>query len=511
MSTTYTRGLGFLFLALVFPATTAAQGLRAYLDSIDLNDYSLGLNFYYSDPAFAGVDDLKIAYPAPTTFGHPLLDDDPLFIHGSSIGLRKFNDAGFNWGGFAKIQTLGYGSNESEALLGMRRRSWTIEGGLLVGTRLGPVRADVLASADMANEHNGYEVALQVAWPFGGDTHIVVPELKLNYQSDKLLNHYFGVRPDEALPGRPAYLPGAATTITGSLEWSWRFSRRWYLDTTVSVDLLPDEVTNSPVVDEDTSWRFNIGLAYDGQSFVEPGAPGSLSASHVELGVGAFFINAESNMDFRADNGTTADIEDALGMDDRAVSVPVELIWHKGRFHRFDLSYFQLNRSSSSEILADLALDGTTFAAGETVTTDFDTRVLRFGYGFALLRDEQKDLSLFGGLHVTDIDYRVRGSTSAIAASTTAFLPVIGARLRANLTERLMALTNLELFELDFDQHSGELIDFSIAGRYLIGQRFFVDAGYRFYRQDIDSGDDSFLGDYRFVYRGLFASLRVRF
>ena len=502
--------LGFLLL-LGLHATATAQGFRDALDAIDLNDYSLGLNFYRSESNFTGIEDFTIVYPAPTTFGHPLLNEDPLFIRDSSIGLRKVSQSGWTWGGFAKIQSLGYGSNESEALLGMRRRSWTIQGGLMAGVRLGPVHADVLVSTDVANEHNGHEVDLKIAWPFDGGRHIVVPQLEFSHQSDDLVNHYYGVRPEEALPNRPTYVPGSATTVTGSLEWAWRFSRRWYLNTMVAVEMLPDEIRNSPIVSEDRSWRVNIGVAYDGKTFVDPGAPGRPLASQFEIGVGAFFINAESNMDFRNGNGSAANLEDSQGIDDTAVSIPLDLVWRKGRFHRVDLSYFELNRSSSTELAADLSVGDVTFASGDTLITDFDTRVLRFGYGFALFRDEQKDFSLFGGLHVTDIDYRVRGSSESIAASSTAFLPVIGARLRFTVTERLSGYANLELFQLDFDQHSGELLDFSVAGQYRFGRRFFVGGGYRFYRQDIDSGEDSFLGDYRFEYRGLFASLRAVF
>lgn len=81
---------------------------------------------------------------------------------------------------------------------------WTVQGSLMASVRLGPVHADVLASADIANEHNGYEVALKLAWPLDGGRHILVPELEFNYQSDDFVNHYYGVRAEKALRGRRA-------------------------------------------------------------------------------------------------------------------------------------------------------------------------------------------------------------------------------------------------------------------------------------------------------------------
>jgi hypothetical protein len=127
------------------------------------------------------------------------------------------------------------------------------------------------------------------------------------------------------------------------------------------------------------------------------------------------------------------------------------------------------------------------------------------------MRDEQKDVSIFGGLHATDIDYRVRGSSEPIVASTTSFLPVIGARANVVPAERWSATGNIEIFLLDFDKHSGELMDISVSAEYRLAERLIAGIGYRYYRQDIESGDDAFLGDYRLHYQGPFLQLRARF
>ena len=501
-----------LLLVLCLPVPSQAQGLRELLDSVDLNEYSLGLNLYWSQSRYEGVDDFVVPFPAPTTFSRASISEDTFYIGGSKLGLRKFVGDGWNFGGLLDIQTLGYGSNDSEVLLGMRRRNWTLQAGAMAGKRVGPVALTAYATTDILNEHKGHEVSLNAALPFVREKWLVIPQVDFVWQSDKLVNHYFGVREAEAAPGRPAYAPGSATTISGILELSWRFHPRWYLNTSIMLDYLPDKIRNSPIVDKDTSWRFNVGVAYDRAAWTATDSADLTSLTGFDVGVGAFFASTESNVDVRGlIESRSPDLESGQGLDDRTTTTAVDLVWRAGRYHRIDFSYFSLNRDATTDIVSDLVVGDTAFAAGDSLRTEFNTRVFRLGYGFSFLRDAQKELTLFGGAHVTDVDYRVRGSTETESVSTTPVLPVIGLHLRANPTERLAIVAGLEIFQLDFDKHSGELIDFSFGGQYRVTEWLKAGAGYRFYRQDIDAGDDSFLGDYRMQYRGPFVVLRAQF
>jgi hypothetical protein len=214
------------------------------------------------------------------------------------------------------------------------------------------------------------------------------------------------------------------------------------------------------------------------------------------MSIGGFFATVESNVDFLTGGQMSPfDLERTSGLTDNKTSIPVDLVWKFGRHHRVEASYFNLNRHATTG----------------PITTDFDTQTFKLGYGFSFLRDDQKDLSLFGGFHVTEIEFSEQGGATPSVASTTAFMPVIGGRFRANLTDRISAGLSLDIFVLDFDKHSGEFIDFSAFGMYQLSERFSAGGGYRFFRQDIDAGADSFIGDYRIDYRGPFATLRARF
>ena len=377
----------------------------------------------------------------------------------------------------------------------MARRDWTVQAGGLVGKRLGNFHLTLDGSADVLGEHDGYELTLSGALVMSADRWEVVPELKATWESEALLNHYFGVRTLEALPGRPAYMPGSAVTWTAILDTSYRITPRWYVSASASFEVLPDEIRNSPLVDKDTTWRVNLGIAYDVDAFVEAADRGR--SSQFDLSVGAFFSTAESNFDFLDDVGgaQSFDLESESGLQDNKNAVLLDAVWEIGRYHRFEAGYFSLNRSGSLGSL----------------DTSLDTESFKLGYGFSILRDTQKDLALFGGVHVTKVRFSTNDAAQPLAAETTAFLPVIGARFRANITERFSAGAMLDIFVLDVDRHNGQALDFSFNGTWALADWLLVDGGYRFVRQDLDVADKTFLGDYRIDYRGPFVKLRARF
>ena len=452
----------------ILPATllwvAGARAEQNFFDRIDLNDYALGINLNTSESRYAGVDSSTILYPSPQSFEHSLRTSDVFFTHGANVGLRRVTSDGWTFGGLLGLQTYGYGSNQAEILIGMARRNWTVQAGGLLGRRLGRLHLTLDGVADILGEHNGYELSLAAAVVFAGERWEFIPEVRASWESEKLLNHYFGVRDNEAIPGRPAYRLGAATTLSGSFDWSWRLSPRWYVSATAAVDVLPDEVRNSPLVDKGAIWRVNLGLAYDAAAFVEKSDLDDASSFYVSAG--AFFSTAESSIDFLDDgDAVSLDLESESGLADDKTSIPIDVVWELGRHHRIEASYFNLNRSA--------VVDG--------IRTDFDTRTLSFGYGFSFLRDKQKDLSLYGGLHVTEIEFSSGEPTDALAASTTAYLPVLGVRFRANLTERLELGASLDVFLSDFDRHSGSSIDVDFSGMYAFTDWLSLGGGFPFF------------------------------
>ena len=505
------RGMLALAATSLCPLQAQAGSLLEFLDSIDLNDYSLAVNLYRSESHYDGVDDFTIVYPLFKSFSHPTNTEDVLFLRDGHVGLRNFTENGWSYGVIGSFQTLGYGYDSSDALAGMDRRTWTVQGGGSVGKRFGPVNIDLFASTDLLGVFKGQEYELKLSYSYVTKNIQIVPQLEFVHQSEELINYYFGVTDAEIAPGRPAYAPGAATTPRLSVDVNWRIHPIWYVYAGASIDFLPDEITNSPIVDKETVWGAHIGVGYAPESFINKSSEAQGNhPSNVEVGVGAFIASVTSQVSLDVDVlPASVDLEDEQALDDRETLVPVEITWSFGRRHRLDLRYFELRRSGIRDLSVPVTIRGVTFAAGETVTTSLDTRVIRFGYGYSIFRDNQKDLSLFGGIHVTDIEYDVLGATESVRGVTTTTLPVLGARFRANFTEKWSVGANAEVFALDFDEYNGHLLDIAISGRYRFGEHFAIDGGFHFYLMNIKSGDESLSGEFAIDFRGPYVSFRA--
>jgi len=82
----------------------------------------------------------------------------------------------------------------------------------------------------------------------------------MRWQSQKLVDYYYGVEIDEALPNRPAYEPSDAWSFRFGLDLQYRLSARSYLTFNLAQDQLSDEVLDSPIVDD--RYIFSAFLSY---------------------------------------------------------------------------------------------------------------------------------------------------------------------------------------------------------------------------------------------------------
>src|SRR3954471_5046645 len=108
-------------------------------------------------------------------------------------------------------------------------------------------------------------------------------------------------------------------------------------------------------------------------------------------------IEVNSN---EGNNGTEIDFEDDLGFKSTTETFLADFQWRASRRSRFDLSFYQLNRSATSTIDKDINFADSTYRANATVKGFFNTDIYRFSYGYALLAKPKYELGLMIGAHV---------------------------------------------------------------------------------------------------------------
>jgi outer membrane scaffolding protein for murein synthesis (MipA/OmpV family) len=128
-----------------------------------------------------------------------------------------------------------------------------------LGVELGDYgRLNLSAAADTLGRHDGQELELQWSYPLGR----VEGQVRARWQSDALVDYYYGVTAGEARPDRPAYEPGSGLTWSLGLLTAAPLGKRWLLFVGANIDLLPDAIQDSPIVDGSTNTRVFGALAW---------------------------------------------------------------------------------------------------------------------------------------------------------------------------------------------------------------------------------------------------------
>ena len=125
-----------------------------------------------------------------------------------------------------------------------------------------PVSFNLSARHDLLSRHDGYQLEAEASTFHRIGAVALVPTLAYTYWDENRSDYYFGVRRDEAREGRPAY------SLDGTSNWSAGLFAA--ADVTPSIFLMlgakyfiyDDDIADSPIVDDDTTWRVFAGAGY---------------------------------------------------------------------------------------------------------------------------------------------------------------------------------------------------------------------------------------------------------
>ena len=170
---------------------------------------------------------------------------------------------------FAFVQTE---TSEFSALVRTRSsgspldRDLSFEAGLEYAHEFGPSRTRIATTftQDITQEHDGRELSLRATQPI---TRLSFPAFfytGVNIRSDGLSEYLYGVRPNEATINRPAYAPGPTITPFVGISGFIPLTRRLGLTANLSAEFLPDDIQNSPIVENDDMTQVGgaLGLVY---------------------------------------------------------------------------------------------------------------------------------------------------------------------------------------------------------------------------------------------------------
>ena len=212
---------------------------------LDLDIAWFGERFFFDngDLGFTFVDNASI-----TTSFMARVNSDRLFFGRTNTKFVNFDLAG------APLA--------AEVELTIPDRDYAIEAGveLLSDGRWGFLQAS--AFHDVSGTHEGFEIDANYGIGFGRGNWYIEPAIGVSYNSKKLNDYYWGVRPDESSEALPAYEAGDGINAQVKLRASYYFSRDWSFALSAEYERLNDEAADSPIVDRDGVLGYFAGVAY---------------------------------------------------------------------------------------------------------------------------------------------------------------------------------------------------------------------------------------------------------
>ena len=157
----------------------------------------------------------------------------------------------------------GYDPADYAGLAGMDKRATSAEAGLhgIWLTRAALISYGVFT--DVSGHSHGNSAQLRLAHPFRiAPRWHLTPSVGAEWLSDKVVDYYYGVKPSEATPARPAYTGTASVNLRAGLMLSHRLAHAWSLFGGVGVTRLGSGISASPIVIHDTISALHFGGAW---------------------------------------------------------------------------------------------------------------------------------------------------------------------------------------------------------------------------------------------------------
>jgi outer membrane protein len=503
-----------IFFLLVGQSAFAGK-LLDYIRNYDLNDYALGLAIAGGPSPYLNTDSSTYAYPFLTSFHDSAFTNDWLFFRDGDMGLRWVNDSGWELGAVGRVQTLGTGDFDDPGLSGIATRKWTLELGPTVGWRRWPLHIQLKAYAEPGDRHEGTTgeliFSLPRQWPRG----YVVPSFGAIYRDSDYGDYYYGVSTAEATISRPEYHPGDSLGTELKVRWGYALFDKWLLSGDLGVEFLDAALSNSPIVDRSELWSAKIALAYNANIF-QPRTSQRTGPRQprFEVRLGAFSDSIESKIvrDSTAGiPGSEVDLEQVLGLEDRSNVMQFDAIMRIGDHHRIEVGYFEMSRTGLATLGDAITLGDGNFAAGTDVASRFETKLLRAGYAYSLMNDDQKELGVMAGMHyaqfTTVVDAPDTGQREFSNAATP--LPVIGVHGQVSLGQKMTLGARIQIFRMRFDRFEGSLNYATLDWQRQFGEHLNLGLGYNFYAFNLESSAGNSAGKLEVRHQGpvLFAAM----
>jgi outer membrane protein len=131
-------------------------------------------------------------------------------------------------------------------------RDDSVDAGASVSWRGSAGELQLEVKADILDVSGGYEADVSYRYPMQAGEWLLTPAVGVSWMSKDLANYYYGALDKEVRRGVVSYRPGSVTIPSVSLTVARPFAEKWRFMANVGYQVLPDEISDSPLIAEDT-------------------------------------------------------------------------------------------------------------------------------------------------------------------------------------------------------------------------------------------------------------------
>jgi hypothetical protein len=237
-----------------------------------------------------------------------------------------------------------------------------------------------------------------------------------------------------------------------------------------------------------------LGLGVLLSSVLSTSLAGQTVRNHLydKFQIGAYVSDVIIGSTVRVDGshgvGTDVDAEDNLGLDSHMLEPRFDFRWRPGRRHELEVGYQFARRTGDKTLTGDLDYGDTSFVAGLTVRSRFDTDYAFFNYRFAFMAREKTQIGVGLGLGAllfnTGIDALAEGGGMIDSVSYGRASNLIGPTASVGIYGRFLAGKawylegDLRGVKLAIDRYDASVFEGGVGARYFVSSRVGIDGGY---------------------------------
>jgi outer membrane protein len=220
---------------------------------------TVGLGALYKDKPYKDYDSDEKTNPVPII----LYEGDSFFVRGGSLGWKFIDSKGLEFAAVGEYLADGYDSSDSDYLRGMDDRDPSFGVGAHVIWNPDALGFKLTAVTDVTDNSDGSQVRGDVFYKYRSGDLMLKPSASIVWQSENYNDYYYGVKNSEARPGRPAYSADDETNFRlGVVAVYQEKTSPWMFLAGLRYDMYGDEISDSPIVEDDNELSALIGVAY---------------------------------------------------------------------------------------------------------------------------------------------------------------------------------------------------------------------------------------------------------